>query len=191
MDSVLSLMAVSFAAVFSSELIGDKLLYSIGILGARYRRAPVLCGVGLAFMAKMAAAVLLGNMVAHMPAHLVAVLSAATFFTMGLVLWFKAPERASIECERSAGWLRVASVSFAMVFFSEWGDMGQVTAAALATRYGIPYAVWVGGTFAMMTKAVLAMTMGAGLRNRVPERILRYCGVCLMLSLGVLALFRF
>ncbi len=188
---MLSTLAVTFAAVFTSELIGDKLLYTIGVLGARYRRSPVLCGVGPAFMAKMAAAVLLGKLIAQMPANVVAVLSAATFFTMGLVLWFKAPESSSVECEKSANWFRVASISFAVVFFSEWGDMGQVTAAALTTRYGAPFGVWIGGTLAMMAKAVLAMTMGASLRNRVPERILRYCGVCLLLSLGVFSLFRF
>ncbi|MBP1597839.1 MAG: hypothetical protein H6Q05_3216 [Acidobacteria bacterium] len=187
---MLVLLTVTFATVFTAELIADKLFYTIGMLATRYRYSPVLCGIGLAFMAKMAAAVLLGGWIAQLPANLIAVLSAATFITTGLVLWCKVPEREPLEREQSARWFRVAAISFAAVFFSEWGDIGQVTAATLTARFGMPMVVWIGATGAMMTKALVALTVGRSLRRRVPERILRYCGVCLLLSLGVFSLFR-
>lgn len=187
---MLPLLLAAFATVFTAELVGDKLLYTLTALATRYRPLPMLCGIGLAFTGKMGAAVLLGGLVAHLPAKLVVGLSAATFFTMALVLSFKASGEETRERGPSPHWSRAAVVAFSAVFFSEWGDPGQIAAAVLAARYQAPLIVWVGGTLAMVTKAILAITVGIPLRNRLPEGILRYCGVSLLFSLGVLSLLR-
>ncbi len=188
---MLFLLIMTYATVFTAELVGDKLLYSIGVLSTRYRTLPMLCGVGLAFMGKMTAAVLLGGFVAHLPPRLVAVVSAATFFTMAFALFFKAPDAGALEHRQTWRWSHAAMVSFAVVFFSEWGDPGQITAAALAARYQAPFVVWLGATLAMITKATLAMAVGDRLRKHAPENILRYCGVCLLFSLGIVSLLGF
>lgn len=185
---MLYLLLLSFAAVFTGELIGDKLLYTISALSSRYRVLPVLGGGSLAFMGKMLVAVFLGNFIAHLPGKLVASLSAVTFFIMAIALSFKTAPTPPGASERPVSALRVSLISFSVVFFSEWGDIGQITAATLAARYHAPFIIWVGGTLAMISKAVLAMTAGAALRNRVPQEILRYCGVGLLFSLGVLSL---
>jgi putative Ca2+/H+ antiporter (TMEM165/GDT1 family) len=82
-------------------------------------------------------------------------------------------------------------VSFAAIFFSEWGDVGQITAATMAARYGLPVVVWAGAVSAMVTKGVLAASIGAGLRRwiqqHIPPRVVRYCGVGLLLVLGLLS----
>lgn len=182
------LLLLSYVTVFTGELLGDKLLYTLSTLATRYRVAPMLCGVALAFTGKMAAAVLLGGVVAHMPARVVAVISAATFFTMALALTFKASERAAEESSHAKHWFKIALVAFSVVFFSEWGDIGQITAATLSARYHLPFVIWLGGTLAMLTKAILAMTVGVALRNRVSQEILRYCGVSLLFGLGLLSL---
>jgi putative Ca2+/H+ antiporter (TMEM165/GDT1 family) len=181
-----ALFLAVYITVFAAELMGDKLLYTISTLAIRYRPVPMLSGVCLAFMGKMAAAVVLGGLVARLPAKLVAVISAVTFFTMALALSFKAPE--SPADSRPLRWPRVFLISFAVIFFSEWGDMGQVTAAALAARYQSPLLVWVAATLAMITKAVLSMTVGRGLVRRLPQKVLRYCGAALLFTFGVLSL---
>ena len=185
---MLYLLLLSYAAVFTGELIGDKLLYTISALSSRYRILPVLGGVSLAFMGKMLVAVFLGNFISHLPGRLVASLSALTFFIMAIVLYFKTAPAPPGAPERPVSALRVSFISFSVVFFSEWGDIGQITAATLAARYHSPLVIWVGGTLAMISKAILAMTAGAVLRNRVPQEILRYCGVGLLFSLGLLSL---
>ena len=82
-------------------------------------------------------------------------------------------------------------ISFAAIFFSEWGDVGQVTAAAMAAKYHIALVVWLGAVAAMVTKGSLAAFLGAGIRrwihDRVSPKVVRYVGVSLLLFLGVLS----
>ena len=84
-----------------------------------------------------------------------------------------------------------ALVSFVAILFSEWGDVGQVTAATMAARFASPSAVWLGAVCAMATKGVLAAWLGAGVkrwvRDRVSPRMVRYGSVTLLLLLGALA----
>ena len=82
-------------------------------------------------------------------------------------------------------------VSFAAIFFSEWGDVGQITAATLAAKYRMPLVVWVGAVSAMVTKGTLAAFLGAGIRrwirDRVSPKVVRYVAVGLLLVLGCLS----
>ena len=82
-------------------------------------------------------------------------------------------------------------VSFAAIFFSEWGDVGQITAATLAAKYHVALVVWVGAVTAMITKGALAAFLGAGIRrwirDRIPPKVVRYVAVSLLLVLGLLS----
>jgi putative Ca2+/H+ antiporter (TMEM165/GDT1 family) len=82
-------------------------------------------------------------------------------------------------------------VSFAAIFFSEWGDIGQVTAATLAARFGSPLVVWVGAVGAMVTKGALAAFAGAGVRQWIQQHVspktVRFAAVGLLLLLGLLS----
>jgi putative Ca2+/H+ antiporter (TMEM165/GDT1 family) len=82
-------------------------------------------------------------------------------------------------------------VSFAAIFFSEWGDVGQITAATMAARFGAPLLVWLGAVSAMATKGALAASIGAGIRQWIQEHLspktIRYAAVGLLLLLGILS----
>jgi putative Ca2+/H+ antiporter (TMEM165/GDT1 family) len=94
-------------------------------------------------------------------------------------------------------------VAFAAILFSEWGDVGQVTAAAMSVKYVwsaktvsaavLPTAlvVWLGAVSAMVTKGTLAAFLGAGVRrwiaDRISPRMIRYLATAALLVLGVLA----
>lgn len=82
-------------------------------------------------------------------------------------------------------------VAFAAIFFSEWGDIGQITAATLAARYAAPLIVWLGAVSAMVTKGLLAASLGAGIRrwiqHRLSPKVVNYCGVGLLVVLGLLS----
>jgi len=176
--------------VFVAELIGDKLLYTISVLTTRYRPLPMFCGMVVAFMAKMLAAVLLGQVISELPVGLVATMSAVTFFIIAFVLWFKEPDREPLNFKPSPYWSTAALTSFSVIFFSEWGDVGQITVVTLTARYQTPLIIWVGATLAMITKALLAMTLGFGLRKWVPKKILRYCAVVVCLVMGILSVLK-
>ena len=61
------ILFATYGAVFIAEIVGDKLLYTTGILATRYRPLPIMFGMGIAFMAKMAVAVLLGKAISTLP----------------------------------------------------------------------------------------------------------------------------
>jgi putative Ca2+/H+ antiporter (TMEM165/GDT1 family) len=179
----------TFGAVFIAEIVGDKLLYTTGVLAARYRTAPIMIGMMAAFMAKMGVAVLIGEVIARLPRLLVAAITAASFVGVAIALWRKDDEYRHQRDQHKAH--RAAMISFAAIFFSEWGDVGQVTAAAMAAKYHAALVVWLGAVAAMVTKGSLATFLGAGIRrwihDRVSPKIVRYVGVGLLLLLGVLS----
>jgi Ca2+/H+ antiporter, TMEM165/GDT1 family len=187
---MIAIFFVTYGAVFVAEIVGDKLLYTTGVLSARYRAAPILLGVTLAFMLKMAVAVAVGKAISELPRLFVAALTAASFVGVAISLWLKPADRADSAWKHTAS-SKAAMVSFAAIFFSEWGDVGQVTAATMTARFGAPLAVWAGAVAAMTTKGMLAASLGAGVRkwiaDRVSPRVVRYVGVSLLLLLGMLS----
>src|ERR1051325_12042707 len=88
----------TFGAVFIAEIVGDKLLYTTGVLAARYRTAPIMIGMMAAFMAKMGVAVLIGEVIARLPRLLVAAITAASFVGVAIALWRKDDEIGRAAC---------------------------------------------------------------------------------------------
>jgi Ca2+/H+ antiporter, TMEM165/GDT1 family len=187
---MLPILLATYGTVFVAEIAGDKLLYTTGVLATRYRTAPIVFGMTLAFMAKMAVAVLVGKVIASLPPLLVAAITAVNFFAIAFVLWRKPDKRELRKQDHPAH--RAAIVSFAAIFFSEWGDVGQITAATLSARFGLPLVVWIGAVAAMVTKGALAASIGAGVRGwiqaHLSPRTIRYAAVGLLLVLGVLSI---
>ena len=187
---MLPILFATFGVVFVAEIVGDKLLYTTGVLATRYRTTPILCGMAVAFMAKMAVAVLLGKAIStFLPRPVVAALTAINFCAIAYVLWRK-PEKKKASTDYPAS--RAALVSFAAIFFSEWGDVGQITAANMAAQYsGWPWSVWLGAVGAMVTKGALAASIGAGVRQWIQDhfspKTIRYAAVGILLLLGILS----
>ena len=184
------ILLATYGAVFLAEIVGDKLLYTTGVLATRYRTVPIMCGMALAFMAKMAVAVLIGEAISKLPPWIVATVTAVNFFAIAFVMWRRrGPESEGKKEDRPFS--KAALVSFAAIFFSEWGDVGQITAATMAAQYKAPLIVWIGAVSAMVTKGILAASIGAGLRqwirDKVSPSVFRYAGVCLLVILGSLS----
>jgi putative Ca2+/H+ antiporter (TMEM165/GDT1 family) len=146
-------------------------------------------GMLAAFMGKMAVAVAVGSAISKLPPLLVAAVTSLSFISVAIVLWRKPVGRTKEEMDRK--YAKAAMVSFAAIFFSEWGDVGQITAATMAARFGAPFTVWAGAVSAMVTKGALAASVGAGVRQwliaRIPPRAVRYAGVSALLLLGLLS----
>jgi putative Ca2+/H+ antiporter (TMEM165/GDT1 family) len=204
---MLSVFLATYGAVFIAEIVGDKLLYTSSVLATRYRWASVASGMALAFMAKMAAAVAIGAAAAKLLEQyrwLVALVTAASFVGVALVM-FRKPDMRRPK-EKDARILQGATVAFATIFFSEWFDVGMMTAAAMAVKYvwstdaaqsavasttTAALLVWLGAVLAMVTKGTLAVTLGASIRGwiaaHVQPRIVRYVAVAAILVLGTLS----
>jgi putative Ca2+/H+ antiporter (TMEM165/GDT1 family) len=182
------LFLVSYWTVFIAELVGDKSIYTVSSLTLRFRPPVVFVGVFFAFAAKMLAAVLLGRFVVNLNYRWTDLVSACAFFLSAMLIWFEEHETATAEPTVTVPVWRAALISFGSLFFTEWGDPGQISAAALTLKSHAIFAVWLGGTLAMTTKAALAMTLGVQLRDRLPQRTLRTLASVSCCILGVLAL---
>jgi len=201
MPSLFGLFLATYGAVFIAEIVGDKLLYTTGILATRYRSASVIGGMALAFMCKMSVAVAVGAAITRLPRWLVAVVTGVSFIGVAITIWRK-PDVRRPKAKDSAV-LKGAAVAFATIVLSEWGDVGQVTAAGMAAKYvwsarsaatGIwptAIAVWLGAVGAMVTKGALASLLGAGVRmwiaERIQPRVVRWAATAAILVLGTLS----
>ena len=185
---MLPVLFATYGAVFVAEIVGDKLLYTTGVLATRYRTVPIMFGMALAFMAKMGVAVAVGKAISALPPLAVAAITTLNFFAIAWFLWRK-PEKKSEKKEYPAS--KAVMVSFAAIFFSEWGDVGQITAATMAARFGSPLLVWIGAVSAMVTKGILAASIGAGVRGWIQTHLspktIKYAAVGLLLFLGLLS----
>jgi putative Ca2+/H+ antiporter (TMEM165/GDT1 family) len=187
---MLPIFFATYGAVFVAEIVGDKLLYTTGVLAARYRTVPIMLGMALAFMLKMGVAVVVGEQIGKLPPLLVASVTMLSFIGVAIALWRKDIQRS--EGRRDSGLTKAMVMSFAAIFFSEWGDVGQITAATMAVANpSAPFIVWCAAVSAMVTKGALAATLGAGIRqwivDRVSPKTIRYVGVTALLVLGILS----
>jgi Ca2+/H+ antiporter, TMEM165/GDT1 family len=181
----------TFAVVLPAEL-PDKSLFASLVLGTRYRPLPVFVGVAAAFAVHVTVAVAVGGAFSLLPERLVLLVVAALFAGgAGLLLLGhgeEPDEEAPAATRGSQAAPRVALTAFGVVFLGEWGDITQVTTANLAARYGDPLSVGIGALLALWTAAALALTVGRGLVQRVPARLLRRLTGAVLAVLAVLTL---
>ena len=179
---------LAYWTVLLAELLGDKSIYTVGLLALRFRPKLVFSGIAVAFAGKMFIAVLLGRVLVLLTPQRAGLLSAAAFFLSATLIWFGEKEEPLGPVASARSSLQTVMACFAALFFTEWGDPGQIAAAALALKSHWLSATWLGGTLAMMTKGGLAMVLGVKLRDRIPRRTLRTIACASCCVLGVLAL---
>lgn len=181
--SLVYVAATVYWAVLIAELIGDKTIYTVTSLAGRFRKSMVLLAILAAYAIKMAFAALFGSVLGRIDAPRMAMISALAFFVSAvLVIIRQPPEKLETTAARDAG------ACFAALFLTEWGDPGQLAAAACSATFHAPLLVWVAGTLAMATKGGLALIVGLKLRSRLPQPLLRRCAAATLLVLGVLSL---
>lgn len=181
---------LAFWSVLIAELVGDKSIYALTSLALRFHWAAVFVAFAVASGAKMMAATLLGGAVMRIHGRWPYVVSAAAFFVSAILIWVDEPPEIGQENTRRGDWSKAILVCFTSFFFSEWGDPGQIAAAALVVKSHVLFATWIGATLALMTKGAAALTLGVQIRNRLPQRTLRILASGSCCVLGFLAIVR-
>jgi len=185
-----SLLCASYCAVLGAELLGDKTLYVTSILSLRSKLPPIICGFAAAVSAKMFVAIWIGSFIMKLPREALAIVSATTFFLMAFSLWCRKTHRAS-HVAAPEFWPRAMLVPFATLFFTEWGDLGQITAATLSASCHQPFTIWLGAMLALTTKCAVGILVGLRFRKQFSQRLLlRPIAACTCATLGVMALLR-
>lgn len=181
---------LSYWTVLAAELIGDKSIYTVTSLAVRFRPQWVFCGICAAFLGKMSIAVLFGEGFSRLPASWLSGISAVTFLLSAAWIWLKKEKPApGAPDDDGFSWTSAVSVSFFSIFFSEWADLGQISAAALVVKSQAPVSVWLGGSLALCTKGALALVLGLSLRERIPRHLVRALSASTCLVLAFVALF--
>ncbi|HLX62657.1 MAG TPA: TMEM165/GDT1 family protein [Planctomycetota bacterium] len=191
---MIPILFTAYGSVFFSEVVGDKLLYTTGVLATRFRSLPIVLGMSVAFMLKMAVAVIVGEQIAKLQeehAVIVAAITVISFLGVAYTIWRKPLVMPQSQDKSPA--TKAAIVSFSAIFFSEWGDEGQIASATVAANF--PHAhlfVWAGAVLAMVTKGMLAAFLGTGIRkwfaDRVHPKALRYFSVVSLLVLCIVTI---
>src|SRR5947209_2435262 len=123
--NVAGIVFTTYGSVLIAELAGDRSLYAIASLTARFKPLPVLAGVIPAYALKMLAAVLIADVISHLSAHAVAAISVSTWLLAAYAVWRRESEDDHTGAFAPA--VRHPSViAFASIAFTEWGDPGQL-----------------------------------------------------------------
>jgi putative Ca2+/H+ antiporter (TMEM165/GDT1 family) len=167
-----SIILATFASVLLAEIAGDRSMYAVASLAARFRPASVLVGVTAAYALKMLAAVLIADAVAHIAAVTLAAVSCLTWMITAWGVW-----RREAEAGKAPSRFQHPSlIAFTGIAFTEWGDPGQLTAALLTTHFRAPFLVWIAATAALLTKAGAALLLGLTARRYLQAAWLRVAG---------------
>src|SRR4051794_38591946 len=188
---VLSVIAATFILVLPVEL-PDKTLFATLVLATRFAPLPVFVGVGAAFGLQVAIAVTAGSLLSLLPGALVSGVVALLFLVGAVILWRSAssgPEDEEIaDTRQGTSFLRVAAISFGVLFAAEWGDLSQLATAGLAARYDEPLSVFVGAWAALLVVSGLAVFLGKKLADRLPIALIRRVAAGLFLVFAVFAI---
>ena len=187
----LTVVLTAFVLVLPVEL-PDKTLFASLVLATRFPPLPVFVGVGTAFGLQVAIAVTAGSLLSLLPEALVSGVVAVLFLVGAVLLWRSAdegPEDADDVAEGKEGrsFLRVAAISFGVLFAAEWGDLSQLATAGLAARLDDPVSVFAGAWAALLTVSGLAVFLGRKLADRLPVALIRRVAAVLFLVFAVVA----
>ncbi len=158
--------AAVFAVVFLAEL-GDKTQLVLLTLGARLPWRRVLAGAAAAFFLLNLMAVAAGSLAYRfLPLRALQLAAGAAMVLFGLASILRGEKGEGGEGNPGRGGPFLTS--FLMILLMELGDKTQLTLMALAARYGMPAAVFLGGTLALWSASALAVLLGGQLRRLLP-----------------------
>ena len=185
--SFAEVVLLAFWAVLVVELVGDRSMYALASLSLRFRWPVVFAAFTIANASKLAVAVLLAHGITRFESHWTYLVSAVAFFISAILIWVDESHEMEHAGEKHATRSKAALVCFCSFFLTEWGDPGQIAAAALVLRFHLTLAAWVGATLALMLKGGFAIILGLHIRDHLPIRTLRILSSVSCCILGMVA----
>ena len=155
----LRLLASTYAIIFVAELPDKTALASL-VLATRNRALAVFLGAGLALTLQSIVATAAGRALSLLPPRAVHVGSGLVFLSSALWMWLRRTEEPEPEDAATAGFGRQLAKAFLVVFVAEWGDLTQLSTAALAASSRAPLTVLLGSTAALWSVVAIAAWAG-------------------------------
>lgn len=180
----LAVFGYTFAVLFLAEL-PDKTFAATVVLASRYPHIPVWLGVSSAFAIQTGIAVAAGGLIGLLPHDVVLTVSASLFGIIGLLLvragiLARGEEEEEVVTPPTHSPLRVAAISFGVLFAAEWGDLSQLTTAGITAKTGDHLSVFLGAWTALAAVSGLAVLLGKKLQSVRPDRLQLISGSVLL-----------
>lgn len=186
-------IAATFGAIFIGEL-PDKTAIASLVLGARFPWRWVFAGVAAAFLTHVVIAVAAGSLLTLLPHRVVEAVVAVLFLIGAVLIWREGSEEDEIEEEDeaevadvppTAGFWKIASLGFGVIFVAEWGDLTQILTANLAAHYDNPISVGIGAVLGLWAVALLAILGGKTLLRVLPMKVITRVAAVVMIGLAI------
>ena len=173
------LFVSTFGLVFLSEL-PDKTAFATMVMATRRRPAAVFAGVTAAFVVQSLVAVLFGRALGLFPARWVRYGAGFLFLFFAWKMWTQAEaeETAGVPVDGTADFGNAVRSSFLVIFLAEWGDLSQLTTAALVAKNGRPVTIFLAAAAALTSVTAIAVAVGHSVKGRFhPEMISKAAAV--------------
>jgi putative Ca2+/H+ antiporter (TMEM165/GDT1 family) len=189
----LGVIATVFGLVFVAEL-PDKTAVAGLVLGTKFPARWVFAGVAAAFLVHVVIATAAGSLLALLPRRPVEVVVAALFLLGAVLIWREgiqreeADEEAVAAVPETAGFARVATLAFGVIFLAEWGDLTQILTANLAAKYHEPLSVGIGAVLGLWAVGLLAILGGKTLLKVLPIKWITRIAAIAMVALAIFSI---
>ena len=195
----IAVLVTAFALIFIAEL-PDKSAIAGLVLGTRFPWLWVFIGIATAFLVHVLVALAAGQLLTLLPERAVETVVAVLFLVGAVLIWREgmADEEETEDTERAAvagvpdnaGFWKVASLGFGVIFVAEWGDLTQIMTANLAAKYDDPLSVGIGATLGLWAVGLLAILFGKTLLRVLPMRWITRIAAVVLVGLGIWSSYR-
>jgi putative Ca2+/H+ antiporter (TMEM165/GDT1 family) len=174
-----------YAIIFVAELPDKTALASL-VLATRHKPFPVFVGASLALSLQSVIAVAAGQVLTFLPSRPIHVVAGLVFVGSAAIMWRRVVgSEAMAGSEGDPGFVPVLTKAFAVVFIAEWGDLTQVSTAALAAHYAAPVTVFTGATLALWSVVALAVLLGNRTARTLPPERTKQVAAVVFAGVGV------
>jgi len=195
----IAVLVTAFALIFIAEL-PDKSAIAGLVLGTRFPWLWVFIGIATAFLVHVLVALAAGQLLTLLPERAVETVVAVLFLVGAVLIWREgmADEEETEDTERAAvagvpdnaGFWKVASLGFGVIFVAEWGDLTQIMTANLAAKYDDPLSVGIGATLGLWAVGLLAILFGKTLLRVLPMRWITRIAAVVLVGVGIWSSYR-
>ncbi len=148
-----------FGVIFLAE-IPDKTALAALVLATRHRPLPVFLGTALALVLQSFIAVIAGSLLSALPAQPVRIGAGLLFLGSAVWMWRRKDEDEDPKAKEAQTFGQQFMTTFGVVFIAEWGDLTQISTAALAARLKAPYLVFFASALALVAVAAIDSFVG-------------------------------
>ena len=189
-DFSLITIITTFGIIFLAEL-PDKTAFASLILATRFKTRDVILGTWAAFLIQTLVAALAGSLLHLLPAKPVHIFAGLGFLVFAFLAFRENAKKELSEEEKvvKEEALRQKNgiiASFLVVFAAEWGDLSQLSTAALIAESKETLSVIIGAVAALWSVTLLASLAGRKLAKVLPRKKLNIFSGVLFALIGLI-----